>query len=284
MKKLLQLAAMIFLTGCATTPWKETTAELDMNLSSTVTQELRKHVVSAPKTPLQSIKRSQAISFTSDVAKLVTTLDYSLEYSSNADGTLAERMSATFTKPRSPYNGSFLGTGTNICALLNVVNESLMTSTQQAVGSIPTGGFVTFGMGTNVEMHIRLDNLTTSAANICLPVLGSSFTYQASTTHSRRIRNTSAGINVGGSLAEMIDRTTFSCVVDAVAHPAQEITAGLRGDYVKVSCDGIFGEDNRKMQSTYAYLIDSQIYLKLAETKNDTLQLISYTDPVYVGR
>lgn len=269
--KLLPLLAPFILAGCAT-PWKPTSSELDLTLSPTVNEELRKQIVSSPKAPLKSINLREIHASAGNFGALVY-FDSLSEFSAGDMGLLGERVSAKFKYPENPIEGWTQRDLTSLCGLVDVASDS-HSQTVQPLTTQAGSSVINTGVAMDTKLRSRLDVLTSNSAQLCAPVLGSTFTFQTQSTLNRKIES-----RFYNSHGEKVSQGMHSCVVDAVAYPAKDLNGALRGDYMKISCDAVI--DEVKTTTTYGYLIDSQRYLMLKRVVPFNVQTNSYHTPVY---
>lgn len=259
---------VLLLSGCAS-PWKSAEGDVAMQIPPSVRAKVDSMEGAPGRGRLLSIRRR-----VDDVA----TGNFGMHFFSNSELNFGVQERALkvaevrrWAPPDAPTTGALVANVSSICGLIDILREeqdAVRGSIDLAVG----GAVITQSSTAAMIRRSRLNDIE-SSSSICSPVAGASFTYRV--VHAMQRNWVGPKIN---QLAT-IDRK-FQCAVGADARKAAEVAPNLRGDYLEVKCTGV-SVDGDQETASYAFLIDSGIYLWLGATDAAGTRKYTYLEPTY---
>jgi len=151
-----------------------------------------------------------------------------------------------------------------VCGMFDALAATSTNLSTNLTGIMPIGKiFVPFGMKKSfaADSLARITKFDVDPVVLCQPVAGSSFDYavQSEVQYS---------VSPGPAASPKTTVVTLRGRCEASQRmPATGLLAGLRGDYIEVTCSSS-NDTGRPLSRKLAYLVDSAFYL-LLETKSD---------------
>jgi len=200
------------------------------------------------RSPLIAISGTEAIDHISNFGLVVAT--FRTSYALQNNGLWATATTGSMSGVGSA--GSAVTSEISLCGLLSLAG---MTQAASEVPVLPTlPGPIT--ATENLTWRSRTTALQTASPNICSPTSGSAFSLRAVIEEYRK----------GTVLALTRSRTVeLACNVGAEAKPASRLAGWFRGAALAVHCTRTTNAEDRE-QLEYAFLIDSGLYVLLAQT------------------
>ncbi len=172
-----------------------------------------------------------------------------------------------------------IATSVSLCGLVPLLGESGSTTDSRLTTAIPAGGvFLPFDVSSKHQIgsRVRLVSFSTSAANLCKPTPGTSFTYQSTREEQRKFQGSMLSSNTLHTITE-----SASCTVGSAEVSAKALDPSIVGSYLLVTCTySVPSQSPRK--SEFAYLLSSGLYLPVFIQSNEyQANSMRYTAPRY---
>ena len=182
-----------------------------------------------------------------------------------ADGRLVFKSTGVYKTPDGSIS-VLTSNSSSLCGLVPILNESSTKNDSRLTTVAPVGGlFVPLGFSSksHIASRERLVRFSTSAANLCKPTPGASFTYQAIREEQRKVENSVHSSNKLHTHSESV-----SCKIGSVEQSARALNPSLAGNYLSVSCS--YSDPSKPTRkSEFAYLLASGIYLPVSVQLNE---------------
>lgn len=258
------IAPLVALIGCASSG---TTIDRDIDLviAPSVEPALAAHKPSLPVlSELVAVDVVVTIDHKGNFGRIDTS-EQQQAFQWQADGRLASTSTGSYKTPDGSMS-AWTSTSISLCGLVPLLNESASKSDSRLTTAVPAGGvFVPFGFSSKSQgaSRARLVSFSTSAANLCKPTSGASFTYQSTREEQRKFEGKMHSSNKLHTITE-----SATCEVGPAEQSAKTLNPSLVGSYLPVSCS--YSDPSKPARkSEFAYLLASGLYLPMSVQLNE---------------